>query len=304
MKRRSIFWGIILVFAFTFNSFADSNLLIKEYEYESSLGKYKDEKYMNMEFDEGGKAYKAKSVKYSIKKYVDAPGKITKSSTLKNKNANKEIKENGFKYELANATYNENKKTHKEVFTNIEEVPKTFEIKLETGEAVMGVLASNETRLSETLDKQLRVPGIFYGDSDVSYYIFNGNQIPADTAPYFDGYQSVILGNLGLNSNDNVINNAAWASDYYVLDGQIVRNAVFTGLQKSRIDEASYEYLLYDTTAEYRLADEKAKVIAVAKVEFEEVGLSLRAKITIAIGIIVIAAAISCALLVFRKKRK
>lgn len=304
MKKRSFVMGIALVLIMSINAFASTNIT-KEYKYDSTFGEYEKANYMDKEFNSGANKYKAKSVTYKIEKYIDSPENVIKNySSLNEKKVAKDIKENGFSYELKSTDYKENKGTHTETFINADQIPNTFDVKLNDGKIAIGTLSENKESMSNTLDRTLSLPAIFYGDSDVAYYLYNGIRVPSSSAPAFDNYQSIVLNSLGLNSNDYTINSAQWTSDYYSLNGQTVRNAVFTGLQRSKINEVTYEYTTYDAKAIYKLNDKKAKVKAVAIVEFEKAGLSTTTKIVIAVGLLILALAIVLILMVLAKKRK
>ena len=150
--------------------------------------------------------------------------------------------------------------------------------------------------------------GKFYGDRDCMYYVLNGKQIPAESAPTFNGYQSELLAYLDLDPNIYRIDSGSWASDYYTEDGQTVRSAVYNGMQRSNTYTVTYAATVYNAEAVYSngVTSDEAEHTVKAIVTYEKVETVIDLK-TIAIiftGIAVLAALVVAIFMLLKKKKQ
>lgn len=282
-------------------AYADSTLT-REYTFTTTDKEFNYTK--NKTIRENGKKYKVKDISYDVLKKKEAT--IEKEfDNLTEKEVDKTIKVDGKEYKLYDVTYDEDKETVTETYTNYvtrPTIPDTKKVKLATGEEAEGKLINVDRSLSSTYNTQFTVPAKFYGDAEVEYYILGGENVPASYAPTFSGYKGAVLRYLNLDGNIYRVDSGRWTSDYYTENGQTVRNASFTGMQKTDIYTANYEASKYKAKAIYKSADGKTEYTVKATIKYEEDNTNL-IKIAIGSGVLVIGAALSF-LFYAAKKRK
>lgn len=171
-------------------------------------------------------------------------------------------------------------------------------------------------RTGSSYNEPFSVRATFTGDRDVAYYKLGDTKIPNNPAtPVFDGYQTVLLSHLGLNSNQYKITSGKWVSDYTLTEnGKTVRYAEFSGLRSTSDWTAYYtetvtadspQLTTYDARAEYTNGIKDTTYEVIAAVTYEPYGLTLWQKIVIASAVVIIACGLIAAiLLILRKKRE
>ena len=125
-------------------------------------------------------------------------------------------------------------------FVSEPSIPETIEFTA-GGQAFAGSRSKTEKSVSTAYEVPFSITGRFYGDEDSLYYEFAGQLIPAAQALDFERYQTELLSYLGLDPELYRLENASWSTDYYRQEGQTVREAVFTGRQRSTTYRVTYE---------------------------------------------------------------
>lgn len=164
--------------------------------------------------------------------------------------------------------------------------------------------------------KPFKVQATFYGDEDVEYYKLGDKRIPNNPeTPAFEGYESVLLQQLGLN-DDYKLTSAKWTSDYFIAqNGETARTAEFSGLRRELNWTAYYEETLtenspgrvsYDAVATYSngLTQDVNELNVTVSYEPEKFWTLKRIIIASLCAIVVLAIAAAWILTILRKKRK
>lgn len=299
-KRLLVLFFIVLAFSSLCYAAEDVK---REYTFKSIGKDFKYEKHQVINID--GARYKVNDIKYEVIS-KDTKKLVRDYTDLSKKEVPKTIEENGKKYKLAKTTYKEVKQDVKQSFrgTGDFEVPKSKEIEVGENKQFTGILKNVNTSLSDTFDTNFEVTGVFYGDEDVPEYDLNGYKIPASSAPTFTGYQSEVLRYLNLEQDRYILNSGSWSGGYYYTNGTTARNAIFRGVQKSTIYDATYEITKYDANSIYESSDADAIYKVKAIVSYKKVSLSIYEKIFIGIGILILAALAALILWIIAKRKK
>lgn len=236
MKKKviSIILSSCLILVSSSIAFANTEIN-KTHTVNTTVESVKNEKIDNKykTYTEDGKKYKAIKIEYKDVK----PETIKKNyKDLIKKEVPKTIEEHGEKYQLEKAEYKEAISTKTEEYNNYVREPnipkeKDFEI---NGKTVKGTLKNVTKSVSSTYNVPFSIPARFYGSPDVEVYILNGKEISSANAPEFNNYPNELLSYLNLDGNIYNIQSGRWNGGYYTdNNGQTVRNAIFTGMQKS-----------------------------------------------------------------------
>lgn len=300
MNKKSIVILLCFFLLSTTFSFAESSLT-KEYDVTVKTkdieNKAIDKKYKRIKVD--GKEYKMKEFEYIHNK----PKTIKKKyKDLTEKEVEKKINLGGQEYKLNNVKYDKKTVTKTDTYSNYitePQIPKEKDIEIEDGKTVKGTLKNTERNLSSTYNVPFTMPAKFYGSEGTEVYVLNGKEISSYNAPEFRNYPNEILNYLNLDGNIYRIDRGAWQGGYYNENGQTVRNAVYSGMQKSNIYTATYEYETFYATATYENLD---LVDSTLKVTYEKIGLTRTQKILIAGAVVFTALLISLILFILKKK--
>lgn len=170
------------------------------------------------------------------------------------------------------------------------------------GKKIKGTLVDVTKKISDTYNVPFSVPARFYGSPDVEVYILNGKEISAANAPKFSNYPGELLTYLNLDGNIYNIQNGSWNGGYYTdNNGQTVRNAIFTGMQRSNSYIAKYDLASYTANAVYEIAGKTTN--AKIKVFYEAEKPSYLKPILIGSGLALLLLAISIILFYLKKRR-
>lgn len=300
-KRKVILIASTIMMIFTTQVFASGNLT-REYTFETSSKDFKYTKNQTIKVD--GTKYKAGKTEYELINKI--PGEITKEyESLTEEKIPETITEKGKKYTLKNKNFIAEKITDTDTYTNYVNAPSIpKEKEITKGDIkVNGILKDTKRELSPTYNTPFSVPAKFIGGADVSYYLLNGKQIPASSAPLFNGYKQDVLAYLNLDGNIYRVDSGSWSTGYYQdTNGEISRNAVFSGMQRTNSYIAEYEGNIYKARATYQLADGKDKYIVKAKVSYEKDNNYIF--IAIGAGVLILALAISYFIYYLAKGKK
>ena len=186
-------------------------------------------------------------------------------------------------------------------------IPDNFRFKVD-GNTVQGKLVDTKTELSATYNVSFACDGKFYGDKDCMYYTLNGKQIPAESAPTFEGYEEELLEYLDLDPDIYRVDSGRWATDYYTEDGKTARSAVYSGMQRSTTYTAVYEATVYDALAVYTNGINgdapEHTVKAIVRYEPVDTGIDIKTAVLIGAGVIVLVALIVAILMLLKKKKQ
>ena len=305
-KRTGIILLLILCFSLSTTSFtfASSKTLVKEFNVTTNSDNIKNSKLDNsyMELKEDNVKYKLKQVEFTNIK----PKKITKTySNLAKQEVPKEIVDKNKKLKLEDVKYTEKNITKRDSYNNQikkPEIPQSKTIELENGKTVVAELKNVDHSISSTYNVPFSMPAKFYGSKDVLVYVMNGKEIPSTNAPEFTNYRNEVLAYLNLDKSTYRVDQGRWQGDYYTENGQVVRNAVFSGMQKSNTYIATYEGKVYEAKAIYVDDDD---VTATAIATYEKAGLSTVEKVLIvAAAVVILALLISIILFILRRRNK
>ena len=285
--------------------------VVREYTFETTDSNFSYTENETIEVD--GKTYKAADIKYeklSEEKRIEE----TKTYTgLSEKKVDEEITtEDGTVLKLEKVDYTDDSVSETRTWRNqttAPNVPQTLQLTTDGGKTVTATRGNVTRTIGSDYTVPFTINGKFYGGENVGYYLFNGQKIPADSAPEFSGYQNVILSSLNMDGNIYRIDSGAWNGDWYTNEsGEQVRNAVYTGLQKANNYSATYTASVYDAQAVYsngvESEDTTYTVKAIVTYEVVKQGLSTLAKILIGAGAVILVGLIVAILMVIRKKRK
>ena len=287
-----------------------SDLVTKEYTFTTTADEDEFEYTENKTIEIDGVEYTAKNYSYEL---ISTEKRIEEKKEYENlteKEVPESITKGGETLKLEAVDYKENTITDTRVYQNYvttPAIPNTILVK--AGDKSLQAERTETTRvLSDTYNVAFACDGKFYGDKDCMYYVLNGKQIPAESAPTFNGYQSELLAYLDLDPNIYRIDSGSWASDYYTEDGQTVRSAVYNGMQRSNTYTVNYAVTVYNAEAVYSndvTGDEAEHTVkAIVTYEKVETGLSALAKILIGAGAVILIGLIVAMLMVIRKKRR
>lgn len=116
------------------------------------------------------------------------------------------------------------------------------ELEFAAGEEMLtGRRTQTEKEISDTYDVPFAIRGKFYGDEDSLYYRLAGRLVPAAEVLDYEAYQQELLASLGLDAGLYRIDDAKWISNFYSQEEKTVRDALFTGMQRSTTYTVRYE---------------------------------------------------------------
>lgn len=280
--------------------------IVQEYTFETSDKDFEYTENKVIEID--GKKYEAKDIQYEILSESKRLEEHREYSNLASQNVPETITtEDGSELTLEEVRYTTRKVTNIQTYrdyVNPPEIPEKIEFTVE-GKSITGFLADTKKVLSDSYNVPFSINGKFYGDEDSMYYVLNGKNIPAETAPEFDQYPAELLAYLKLDSNIYRVDSGQWSSGYYDESGQTVRTATYNGMQKSNTYIVTYQGTIYDAKAVYSngVKGDEATYKVKAIVEYEKKGLSELQKVILTAGI-AIAVAVTMIALLFILKRK
>lgn len=314
MKKRLVA-AIMAVFLMMISTAAAAaavaeNPITKEYTFETTDKDFNYTENQVIEID--GKKYEAKDIDYEVISESKRVEGIKKYSKLTVRSVPDTMTaDDGTELMLEDVEYVPQTVTDVQIYrdyVNPPEIPETIKFTV-NGKTVTGVRKNTERQLSDTYNVPFSINGKFYGDEDSMYYVLNGKNIPAETAPEFDQYPDELLAYLNLDDDIYRIDSGQWSSGYYRGGDKTVRMATYNGMQKSNTYTVTYEGTMYAATATYSNGIENTDPIYTVKalveyVEYEDDGLTTLQKVLLTIGVAVIAAGVIVAILFILKKRR
>lgn len=288
-------------------AYGSSDEVKKEYTFETIEKDFNYAENQVIELD--GKKYKASDIKYELISEKKRIEKTVSYNDLTSKEVPDKITtEEGEELTVEDVKYTANKVTGTKTYRDYVEAPKIPENADFTvnGKIVVGKRIDTKRKISETYNMPFTVKGMFYGDEDSMYYELNGKKIPAGTAPEFSQYKEELLTYLNLSPDIYRIDNGAWASGYYKDGDNTVRNATYSGMQKSNTYTVTYQGYLYQAEAVYSNGEENEDPVYTVKatVTYEKAGLTTLQKILAGAGIVVASGLMIAWLFALRKKKK
>ncbi|NCE98188.1 hypothetical protein [Emergencia sp. 1XD21-10] len=332
-KKRVIALCFLLILALTSNVYAGSMTtkvytINSKHDYAdvtlSDLGQGELEQLLpEFKSEDDGRKYKA--VRVTAKLISEQkPVKVKKSYTnLTEKKVKKSVTKSGEKLTLDDVAWTEHRRnaatgTATYSGTNTKpDAPATKDITATLPDGSTITVTGQLQRVEKTgssYSKPFTVTAKFTGDEDVAYYMLGNTKIPNNPqSPVFDGYEKVLLKQLGYDPSRYKITDGKWTSDYKKENGQTVRYAEFSGLQQTAdwtayytetVTATSPQLATYDAEATYTNGVKDTEYKVMLTVDYERVGLSLLQIVLIAgAAVIVVAGLIAVILLIIRKKR-
>ncbi len=309
MKKKiisTLVCSILLVTTFTGSVYAAKAESRQEQFAIAKTSNYKEvvEERIDESMEDG---YKAKNIELKILK--DGNGKkIEKTyNNLNKKEVPEEIEEDGKKYKLKDVQYVDATVTYQKNYNNYVRTPNipSTENFIKDNVEFTGELVDTTKTVSGTYNVPFSIPAKFYGDAETMLYEINGTEYDAANAPIFTGFNNVICDYLNIDTGMYNITNGEWSGDFYTdNEGRSVRNATFTGLQRSSTYTATYRANSYNATAVYEDLDANEEMVISATYDIEKDGLSTIEKIIIGACAFAIALAAVLIIYVISKKGK
>lgn len=312
MKKRlaAATMAVFLMMISTAAAAAAEQPVTKEYIFETTDTNFDYTENQIIEID--GKKYEAKDIDYEVISEVKRVDEIREYSNLTVKSVPETVTaDDGTELTLEDIEYVPQTVTDVQVYrdyVNPPDIPEKIQFTV-NGKTVTGFRKNTDRQLSDTYNVPFSINGKFYGDEDSMYYVLNGKNIPAETAPEFDQYPDELLAYLGLDPDIYRVDSGQWASGYYQAGDETVRMATYNGMQKSNTYTVTYDGTMYAATAIYSNGIDNTDPIYTVKalveyVGYEESGLNTLQKVLLTIGVAVIAAGVIVAILFILKKRK
>lgn len=285
---------------------AESNL-IREYTFKTT-----DEDFSyteNAVIEVEGRTYEATEISYELVSEEQRIEHMESYTGLASEDVPETITtEDGTELTLEDVRYTPRTVSNVQVYRDYvvtPDIPETITFTAE-GQSISGTRVATQRSISESYNVPFSVEGTFYGDEDCMYYLLDGKQIPAVTAPDFDRYQEELLSYLELDTDIYRIDSGIWSSDYYTASSQTARDATYSGMQRSNTYTVTYEGTLYDAEAVYSNGIEGGDTTYTvnAIVSYERAGLSTEAIVLIGAGVVILAGLVIAILALLKKKKK
>lgn len=309
MKKKlisTLVCSLLLAVAFTSSVYAAKVETKQEQFAIEKTSNYKEviEKRIDESLEDG---FKATNIK--LKVLNDGVGAEVEKmyNNLNKKEVPKEIEENGKKYKLKDVNYTDETVTYQKNYSNYVRTPNIPSTESFTKDNIefTGELVDTTKTISGTYNVPFSIPAKFYGDAETMIYVINGKEYDAKNAPIFTGFNAVICDYLNIDQGMYNITNGAWNGNFYTdSEGRSVRNATFTGLQRSSTYTATYRANGYNAKATYVDKNAEGDMVISATYDVEKTGLSTLAKVIIGACAFAIALAVVLIIYVISKKRK
>lgn len=311
---RTLLIGALLFVLTAGSCFADSENIVKEYTFTAYD---KDFQYdAPKEIQEKGKKYKLKGIKrYEVlaeRVYLSRDfmyEKLTEQKVPKKKTFTVDGQAVQLALDQENLTFTPNTQTRIVSYGNYTDIPSIPQsVRLDvSGKEVDATLLSADKNQT-TRKEPFTASGKFIGQAG-SEYTFEGVPIKLKgSTPVWEGYETAILKNLGLNPKTHTLTSGKWTSRYKVEDGKTVRYAQFSGSRTRPVYNyaATYQYTLYAAKATYSngLAPGTEEYSVKAYAEYEPSGMSTIQKILTGAGILLLAGLLVLVLMAMRRRRK
>lgn len=310
MKKRlaAATMAVFLMMISTAAAAAAEQPVTKEYIFETTDKDFNYTENQVIEID--GKKYAAKDIDYEVVSESKRVEGIKKYSNLTVRSVPDTMTaDDGTELMLEDVEYTAQTVKNLQVYRDYVNPPKIPE-KIQftaNGKTVTGSRKNTEKQLSDTYNVPFSINGKFYGDEDSMYYVLNGKNIPAETAPEFDQYPDELLAYLGLDPDIYRVDSGQWASGYYQDGDETVRMATYNGMQKSNTYTVTYEGTMYAATAIYSNGIENVEPVytvnAAVTYEEQETGLSTLQKVIIGAAAVILAVLIIAWLFAIKRKR-
>lgn len=285
---------------------AAENPVIREYTFQTNNKDFNYTDHSTIEVE--GQTYEAVDTKYEIIEETSEISKTESFTGLTEKKVPETITaEDGTELKLQDVNYTERKVSTVQTYQNyvvMPSIPDSVNFESE-GKTVKGVRTNTQRTLSAAYNVPFTISSKYYGDEDCMYYLLDEKKIPSSTAPEFSKYQEELLAYLKLDPDIYRIDSGKWSSDYYKDGDQTVREATYSGMQRSNTYSVTYEGILYDAKATYANGmDDDVLYTVKAIVEYTESGLSTIQKVLLTFGIALAVVVIIVAILYYLKEKQ